>query len=373
MQRLRDSSWVTIAWDWVMTFLGRAAEPVLWATMIYSCYQLIPYAPPPPVSLSNFVFICQFISLDIGGMGLNKIAQGQGLALWTYPRILAYTLIGITLVTVGYAGLEHVVIMPERVTMSIEVTLVVIRSIMTVLYAQAIHDMKHQVRSIQSTLDDLRRDLDTARAQVSSVQSEKEQLTSELDTARAQVSTGQRERHTLSVTLSSVQQELESTRAQVSTGQRELDTLNATLSTGQRELDTLHVQVSNQQKELDTLRSQVSTGRRELDTGQRELDTARARLSSVQCELDSVSVNTEKHARVIVMSTEREKKQRETALSDDSLLEEQVRTLLIQEPGLSGRAIAARLGCSPTTASKWKATIERETNPHLAIAQGGTA
>src|SRR5690348_4132792 len=101
--RLRHSSWVTMTWDWFMTFLSRAAEPVLWVSMVFSCYQLIPGAPQPPASVGNSVFICQFIALDVGGMGLNKLAQRQGLGRWSYVRVIAYILIAVTLITVGYA------------------------------------------------------------------------------------------------------------------------------------------------------------------------------------------------------------------------------------------------------------------------------
>jgi transposase len=43
---------------------------------------------------------------------------------------------------------------------------------------------------------------------------------------------------------------------------------------------------------------------------------------------------------------------------DDSAIAEQIRNLLDKEPGLSGRAVASRLGCSPTTAAKWKSFFE---------------
>jgi hypothetical protein len=46
--------------------------------------------------------------------------------------------------------------------------------------------------------------------------------------------------------------------------------------------------------------------------------------------------------------------------AQDNAIAEQIRSLLKEEPGLSGRAIAARIGCSPTTASAWKKTIEQE-------------
>jgi hypothetical protein len=45
---------------------------------------------------------------------------------------------------------------------------------------------------------------------------------------------------------------------------------------------------------------------------------------------------------------------------------EQIRQLLDAEPGLSGRKIADRLGCSPTTAAKWKDHFENGSGQQLA-------
>jgi hypothetical protein len=78
--RLRDSSWVTITWEWLQSLLGRAVDFVLWVTMIFACYQLIPGAPVPPKMLSIWMFVLQFIALDIGGLGLRQLAQRHGLA-----------------------------------------------------------------------------------------------------------------------------------------------------------------------------------------------------------------------------------------------------------------------------------------------------
>lgn len=71
--------------------------------------------------------------------GELSISQGQGLGRWSYARVIARILIAVTLITVGYAGLEHVVLLNPTVTRAVEVSLVVIRSILTVLYGQAIH------------------------------------------------------------------------------------------------------------------------------------------------------------------------------------------------------------------------------------------
>jgi hypothetical protein len=48
----------------------------------------------------------------------------------------------------------------------------------------------------------------------------------------------------------------------------------------------------------------------------------------------------------------------ETKTSSDYAKEAEVRAILAREPGLSANAIARRIGCSPTTANKWKKQIE---------------
>jgi len=47
-------------------------------------------------------------------------------------------------------------------------------------------------------------------------------------------------------------------------------------------------------------------------------------------------------------------------LDSDDNTEAKVRMVLLETPGISGRAIAAKVGCSPTTANKWKTKIENE-------------
>jgi hypothetical protein len=58
-----------------------------------------------------------------------------------------------------------------------------------------------------------------------------------------------------------------------------------------------------------------------------------------------------------------------TSQQEEKVLEAQIRTLLKTSPGLSGRAIAAKVQCSPTTANKWKSIIEKEV--HLVAEQTG--
>ena len=307
-ERLKDSSWVTVAWDWFMTFLGRVVEAALWVTMVFSCYQLIPGAPQPAPIISNTIFIIQFVSLDVGGIGLNKLAQSQGLAQWSYTRIIAYILIGLTLVTVAYAGLQHVVTtIPLQVTSSIEVSLVVARSVMTVLYGQAIHSLKHEIRKTGDTVTE-------REAEVSSL------------------------------------------RVQLDARQQEVDTLRERLHSASGEVSALHQALDSKQQEMNSLHGHLDSGQQQHGQGA-SLDTGRT---------EQVS----RSERVIVLDRRRAARSQPSAGGNEQQeeLTRRIQELLDHEPGLSGRAIATRLGCSPTTASKWKAHIEQERQRNSASA-----
>lgn len=363
-ERLKDSSWVTIAWDWFQTLLGRAVEGILWVTMVFSCYQLIPFAPQAPVSVSTFMFILQFIGLDVGGIGLNKLAQGQGLYKWSFVRVVSYILIGITLVTVAYAGVERAVKIDASTTYGIEVALVVARSIMTVLYGQAIHSLKQQTKSVHSFIGELQERVDTLRSQLDTEQQRASMLQKQLDTKQQEVSTlhshlssGQGEVSRLHSLLDTEQQRAFTLQAQLDMRQQEVSTLQGSLSSGQGEASRL-------ENALDTERERTFTLQKQLDTRQHEVDILRQSLANTgqtkEVSSGQREVDTEKTARVIRLDTSRLRKSGQDATTADNALVEQIRQLLGSEPGLSGRAIAARLGCSPTTAGKWKTIIEQE-------------
>jgi predicted RNase H-like nuclease (RuvC/YqgF family) len=188
--------------------------------MICSCYQLIPGASQPLSSISSLVFILQFIGLDVGGLGLNKAAQQQGLLRLSYARVIAYILIGITLVTVAYAGIEHAVQMDAHVTAWMEVCLVVARSIMTVLYGQAIHSLKHQGQSSRERIEELEQEVSSLRVQMAQRQHEVDTLAGRVDSGQAEVdrrqqqaSGGQAEMHSLSQRLQAALSEVDGLRA----------------------------------------------------------------------------------------------------------------------------------------------------------------
>jgi hypothetical protein len=311
-ERLKDSSWVTIGWEWLQALLGRSVDFVLWTTMIFSCYQLIPGAPQPATEVSTCMFILQFIALDVGGLGLNRLAEQQGLNRWAYARVVAYILIGITLVTISYVGIEHAVKVPAGVTSWIEAMLVIARSIMTVLYGQAIHSLKAQEESTRERLAELE---ERAPAQQEELEHK--------------------------------QQEASSLRVQVNTVQGEMSRVQEQLDREQHATSTLRVQLNTAQIEAGTLRAQ-------LEGKQQELERMHEAVSSEQEQ-----VNSQQRGKVVRLDTNRARKSGQEAV--ENALAEQIRELLTAEPGLSGRAIASRLGCSPTTAAKWKGVIETET------------
>jgi predicted nucleic acid-binding Zn-ribbon protein len=397
---LKDSSWVTVAWDWFQTLLGRAAEAVLWATMVFSCYLLVPGAAQPPAQVSSLAFILQFIALDIGGLGLNKAAQQQGLARWSYARIIAYILIGITLITVTISGIEHAVKLGAALQTWIEVSLVVARSVMTVLYSQAIHDLKHQAENMRERLRDLEGEVSSGHERVSSLErqlegerrevgrlrvqlAEREQqvdtLTSQVSSGHERVSSleqqarsGQSEVSSLRERLSKALEAAESAQAQLRVKERERAALLEALSSEQQTVERLRAQLVTEQERVFSLSERVSSGQPKarvssplkVSTGQNKVSSSSVQVdgkavSSVQHEVSSSSVQVDSGqghtGQVIHLDS---KKRRDG--SDERMLAEQIRELLQHEPKLSARAIAARLACSPTTAAKWKAIIESE-------------
>lgn len=81
--------------------------------------------------------------------------------------------------------------------------------------------------------------------------------------------------------------------------------------------------------------------------------SGRARLSIVNGRpLEVNRVDTPGEIQVLPVNTSLD--------TSDSDIGQQVRALLLEDSTLSARALAGRVGCSPTTASKWKSRIEAE-------------
>jgi len=67
-----QSNYITDFWNWLLTLLSKSAELVLFGSILYSSYQLIPGVPMVPPAIDAFLFLVQQAALDIGGMGLLK-------------------------------------------------------------------------------------------------------------------------------------------------------------------------------------------------------------------------------------------------------------------------------------------------------------
>jgi hypothetical protein len=88
------------------------------------------------------------------------------------------------------------------------------------------------------------------------------------------------------------------------------------------------------------------------------------RVSTLQEKLNHAD-RPEGEERVIQLDTNRVRRTRQDA--EEKAMIEAIRSLLKEDPNLTGRAIATRVGCSPTTASKWKDLIEKEAKGEHAV------
>ncbi len=152
------SNYVTAITDWFMGFAGKWAELVLYGTVLYSCAELYP-GVHLPAGLSLGVFLVQLGALDIGGLSLAKLAKqaredGNAAGAINAERLSKW-LIGIMLVGVVTVGLEHAlpVMLPAWIITSINVLLVVARSICAVLYGRVVHDLKQEMVRMMPVAD----------------------------------------------------------------------------------------------------------------------------------------------------------------------------------------------------------------------------
>lgn len=382
-ESLRESTWITISWEWLQKLLGRAVDPVLWVTMIYAGYQLIPNTPQPPDFLNTIMFVSQFIALDLGGLGLNQLAKEQGQGPKSYARRVAYILIGITLVTITYSGIHHAFPqIPDGVNTGIEVTLVIARSIMTVLYGPAIKSLQHQKKQSNDRLEELENEAPALRTEVSNLREKLSSGQQEVSTLRKALDSEMREASMLRDELDRVTGHLAELQSQLESGQGDVFNLRRELNASLVEVDALNTRLEGKQREVDGLRETLNSGqswqetrynqmleaeRQRASTLEQEVSTLRKKLDSAQQKLTAqVSSGQQKtvstghpktvdtgQGKVVQLDTSRRK-----GGQDERVLAGQIRALLDAEPDLSGRAIASRLICSPTTASKWKKFFE---------------
>jgi hypothetical protein len=154
----KRSTWITSIWNWFLMLAGKAAEPVLTLSVIYSCARLLP-AIHTPVQVDNLVFICQMIALDIGGLGLRKLANQakkdnnpEGAQLAGRVSTALLTIMGIN---VALSVLSSVAPIDPTIEKVIEGILLIARSIMAVFYAYVIHNLNGESQSQGEPHNDL--------------------------------------------------------------------------------------------------------------------------------------------------------------------------------------------------------------------------
>ena len=108
--------------------------------------------------------------------------------------------------------------------------------------------------------------------------------------------------------------------------------------------------------------------REAFESEQRTVSRLREMLNAEQERLFSLSQRVDggqQHTgQVIDLDATRAKRKSGQSEGTENILLEQVREVLREHPGLSARAIAKKLSCSPTTAAKWKDLVERGQQPH---------
>lgn len=140
-----QSTYITTAWNWFLILAGKAAEPVLVASVLYASVKLLPIVHFPP-QFDVVVFIAQFVALDIGGLSLNKLADqakkdgnDEGA---THARRLSIALVAIMLTGVIMAGVDQIIKVDAQVGTVIDTILLIARAVMAVLYSRIIHSLK---------------------------------------------------------------------------------------------------------------------------------------------------------------------------------------------------------------------------------------
>lgn len=149
----KQSNYITDFWNWFLTLMSKAAEMVLFGTVLYSGYQLLPGVPHVPVTIDAAVFVIQQGALDIGGMGLLKLAKRAGLPRDSFPVRLGTALVVLMILNVALASVKHTLPMiPDGVFVGIETLLLIARAVVAVLFGHAIHALREEYGDSAITL-----------------------------------------------------------------------------------------------------------------------------------------------------------------------------------------------------------------------------
>ena len=187
-----QSNYITDFWNWFMTLMSKAAEMVLFGTVLYSGYQLLPGVPHVPAPRDAAVFVIQQGALDIGGMGLLKLAKRANLSKDSFPVRLGVALVVLMILNVALASIKHTLPMiPDGVFVGIETLLLIARAVVAVLLGHAIHALREEYGESTITVkeaDELQQAIEALTAELARVQENvHRRLSSELASVRESV------------------------------------------------------------------------------------------------------------------------------------------------------------------------------------------
>lgn len=329
-----------------------------------------------PMALAPVVLGVQAITLDIAGFGLTTMSdharrRGDEQAARKAQR-MGWTLISLMIVTVSLVTLSVLIPPTTPFVDNAEKALLLARVVVTVFYGHIVHSLRQAGTAYENQVSRFEHEVSRLGVQLGSKAQEVSSLHQELDSVSsvqsAQVSSLQQQVSTVQHHLDSKEQEVSSLRDELDRAKRAAETLREHLDSKAQEVSSLRGERDSKAQEVSSVQAMLHEERLRVSSLRDELDT----LSHVQHEVSSgqkarpstgsrvqhdLQDGHDQQGKVLRLDTHRP---RSTPSQEDRALETQIRALLTAEPGLSGRAIAARLGCSPTTAAKWKSLIESE-------------
>lgn len=401
VQILREGEWVTHVFEWIFMMVSRFAGYLMTLAVGYlilyvieTKHSLETISVPPAFSDQVAIFSNAIVNVmpELVFTGVVVLC----IRSFTLRRWLDGVLYLVT--AVAFAILTMVLLnafMSGQVTKDFLAVMLFWRAGAALFYTVVVSYCGGHggmdFRTLLRELDTLRGQLDGGRQTVSSLQ---EQLSS----VQQQLSTEQQEVSRLRRALDAEQKRASELQVELETGEGDVVRLRRELNAALVEVDTLRTQLEGKQREVEGLRETLESGqegqgsrvsslqqlgeeqaaaamlrrqlntalvdagglRAKLDAKQREVESVQAKLTTEQREvstlrqqLDTVQASGGQ-GKVVRLDTNRPRKSGQ----DESAIAEQIRELLEKEPGISGRQIAARISCSPTTAAKWKQFFE---------------
>lgn len=138
---LARGTWISIAWNWCLINVGRAAEGYLTLSVLYQSASLLPGVSTLP-AVDNAIFIVQQLALDIGGIALAKQSQrtrSEGHHRQANIELgVGFTLMGLMVINSIVYILQHLKVFGPEAVIVIEALLLGLRSIMAIIYGYVV-------------------------------------------------------------------------------------------------------------------------------------------------------------------------------------------------------------------------------------------